>query len=127
MFRHFSAFFLLLGSILLPILVVGRTNKEEAVRYRIERLSKALSAFKRDVGRFPKTIEGLSPLVLRPADLANWHGPYLNNPTVSLDSWGNPYVYFCPPKYGNDAYDLYSSGQNRIDEHGGGDDLANWR
>jgi hypothetical protein len=54
----------------------------------------------------------------------SWHGPYTLPPEV--DDWGQPFVYVQPARYGTGKYDLYSTGLNRVDDHGGGDDITSW-
>lgn len=64
-------------------------------RAQIEAFSKALDAYRLDVGRYPSTEEGLAALVTAPAGAPKWNGPYLQR-SAPADPWGNPYVYRAP-------------------------------
>lgn len=64
-------------------------------RAQVESFTKALDAYRLDVGRYPSTDEGLSALVQRPSAASKWNGPYLQR-SVPPDPWGNPYVYRSP-------------------------------
>lgn len=69
----------------------GAKSKTAAVQ--IADLDKSLELFKLDVGRYPTTEEGLQALMVRPAALRGWTGPYLKGSTVPDDPWGNAYRY----------------------------------
>jgi len=106
--------------------VLAKTEEKRVAKFQIEKLESALLEFKKDIGRFPTTVEGLTSLYKNHYELENWRGPYSNRPYLYIDPWKNNYIYFYPAKYGNSEYDLYSVGPNRIDEHGLGDDITNW-
>ena len=96
----------------------------KATRAQIDGLGKAIDQFRLDVGRYPTTEEGLSSLIVRPANLTKWDGPYLSK-NVPLDPWGNAYLYKSPGEHGE--YDLLSYGK---DGQPGGEgeaaDIVNW-
>ena len=75
-------------------------------RVQIDVFTKAIDNFRLDVGRFPTTEEGLNALVVKPADVDNWTGPYLKK-GVPLDPWGHPYVYQVPGTKGDYAVISY--------------------
>lgn len=78
-------------------------------RAQIEGLSKALDAFRLDMGHYPSTEQGLGLLFTAPVENAEkWNGPYLSK-KVPLDPWGHPYVYRSPGEHG--AFDLLSHGR----------------
>ena len=64
-------------------------------RAQIDVLTKAIDNFRLDVGRYPTAQEGLTALVVKPADADKWAGPYLKK-EVPLDPWGHPYIYKVP-------------------------------
>lgn len=105
--------------------VLARTEHIRVAKYQIEKLEQGLLEFKNDIGYFPTTNEGLISLFENRHGLESWRGPYSNRPYLYIDPWENNYVYYCPAKYGNSEYDLYSMGPNGIDEHGLGDDITN--
>ncbi len=96
----------------------------KATRAQIDGLGKAIDQFRLDVGRYPTSEEGLKSLLVRPANLAKWDGPYLSK-NVPLDPWGNAYLYKSPGEHGE--YDLLSYGK---DGQPGGEgeaaDIVNW-
>jgi type II secretion system protein G len=95
------------------------SRKITAAKADLANLKTAMTVFEIDNGRFPTTGEGLQALVKNPANLPDWHAAL---DKVPLDPWGNPYIYRCPGTNGND-FDMYSTGPNGRDDHGGGDDI----
>lgn len=96
---------------------ISRSERATA-KAQIDALSKALQAYRIDMGQFPSTERGLRVLVESPGD-ARWRGPYLSGP-VPADPWGAPYHYRAPGGGGRD-YDLISWGRDRV-AGGSGDD-----
>lgn len=60
---------------------------------QIRGLRAALDLYLLDTGRYPTQAEGLAALVEAPRDAAGWRGPYLQDPAVPADPWGNAYRY----------------------------------
>lgn len=76
--------------------------------YDLDILNHQLTAFKASTGKYPDTGPGWTDqfqFQIRPKD-----------------PWGHVYVYRLHA--GKDAYELYSSGANGIDEQGAGDDVT---
>lgn len=90
----------------------GQLAKSEAgvARAQIENFSKALDAYRIDMGRYPSTDEGLLALFRRPSTANRWRGPYLQK-EPPVDPWGTPYVYRAVAD-GRD-YELKSLGADR--------------
>lgn len=84
----------------------------------------ALDLFEQDVGRYPRTEEGLLTLLENP-QTPNWRGPYLKTTSVPLDPWGNEYKYSYPSELKNSEflYDIVSGGPDGA--FGGNDDITN--
>ena len=100
-------------------------SEAKASRAQMDALSKALGAYRIDVGRFPSTEQGLRALVERPADEVRWAGPYLSK-AVPNDPWDRPYVYRHPGEAGHD-YELGSLGKDgRSGGSGDNADLSIW-
>jgi general secretion pathway protein G len=97
---------------------VGKSEQSVA-RAQIEAFSRALGAYRLDVGRFPTTEEGLAALVARPPSAQRWNGPYLER-AVPDDPWGRPYQYRAPGTRSD--YDIVSLG--RDGQPGGDGDAA---
>lgn len=75
----------------------SQVNRSETTlaKAQLASFEKALDAFRLDTGRYPTTEEGLNALMIQPATLANWNGPYLKR-EIPPDPWGKPYQYRAP-------------------------------
>ena len=99
--------------------------QSDIARLQIEDFSATLDIFYLDNGRYPNTNEGLNALVIKPASLPKWNGPYLKKTTIPKDPWGNDYHYASPGQ--NGAYDLYSYGADNAPGGDGDDaDILSW-
>jgi general secretion pathway protein G len=87
---------------------IGKSERNVA-KAQIDGLSKALDAYRLDVGHYPSTEQGLAALVTRPADETRWNGPYLQK-AVPPDPWGHAYVYRV--QAANGEFDLLSLGKD---------------
>ena len=100
-------------------------SKTKTARVQIEDLSAALDMYRLDVGRYPKTDQGLLALVEKPTAAKRWNGPYLRKTKVPQDPWLLDYKYQSPGSHGK--FDLYSYG---ADEKEGGEgedqDINSW-
>lgn len=86
-------------------------------------IKSALGQYEVDCGFYPKSLQDL---IQQPANVNNWHGPYFDStpPTVPIDPWGHPYVYYFPGKHNASSYDLLSIGPDG--KEGTDDDVVNW-
>ncbi len=102
----------------------GRTEQAKitAAQTQINSFETVLDAFEVDNGYYPKGEDGLQDLVVQPRDANKWHGPYINE--VPNDPWERPYIYTCPGKYNQNAYDVLSIGPDG--RSGTEDDIANY-
>jgi general secretion pathway protein G len=87
---------------------VGKSEIQVA-RAQIDAIEKALDQYRLDTRRYPSAEQGLQALVTKPADEANWNGPYLKK-AVPNDPWGRPYIYRNPGQKGD--FDLASYGRD---------------
>lgn len=104
----------------------GQLGKAEVkvARAQIDGFDKALDQYRLDVGRYPTTEQGLNALMVKPAGIARWAGPYLKK-EVPLDPWGKAYIYKSPGEHGD--YDLSSLGRDGRPGGTGEDaDITNW-
>jgi general secretion pathway protein G len=115
----------ILAALVLPKFT-GRTEQARttAAQTQISTFGTALDAFEVDTGSYPRGQDGLSQLVIQPADVTNWRGPYLKS-DIPLDPWGHPYVYEFPGKVNPSGYDIRSMGPDG--QAGTGDDIVNAR
>lgn len=67
--------------------------KSKSATIQIRDFEQALELYKLDVGRFPRSGEGLEALVRQPSGAKGWNGPYLKKDELPMDPWGNPYEY----------------------------------
>ena len=90
--------------------------RSDAAAIQIERIGGILDLYRLDIGRYPRTDEGLGALVEAPPDSERWNGPYVKKANSLIDPWGRPYEYFSPGDHGE--YDLFTLGADGVD---GGD------
>jgi len=119
---------LVILAVLAAVIVPKFTKRSEqarvtAARADVANLEVALDAFEIDTGRYPTTEEGLGALLEQPADVREWHGPYIKR-GMPKDPWGNAYVYRCPGQHNTTSYDLHSFGPDS--KEGGDDEIDNW-
>lgn len=102
---------------------VGKSEVKTA-KAQIVGFEKSLQQYRLDVGQFPSSEQGLGALIVKPASVAKWDGPYLEK-SVPMDPWGRPYVYISPGEHGD--LDISSFGR---DGRPGGDgldaDITSW-
>jgi general secretion pathway protein G len=81
----------------------------------------ALDEYELDNGSYPKSLQDL---IQQPGNAKNWKGPYFDPPTIPVDPWQNPYVYYFPGKHNTTGYDLLSMGLDG--KEGTDDDIVSW-
>jgi hypothetical protein len=89
----------------------------------IETYREALRRFLADVGRPPTEEEGLEALRTAPEGVEGWQGPYLPEGEILMDPWNRAFQYSLIQTPEATLINLYSIGENGIDEQGLGDDL----
>lgn len=104
--------------------------KYERVRGDINTIDLAIKGFERGNYSKPPTQEqGLQALVERPTtdpQPERWRA-YLEDAKALLDPWGNPYQYRYPATKSKKKYDIWSNGENGVEDTGEtGDDIGNW-
>ena len=72
-------------------------------------LAISIRQFRIDCDRYPTQSEGLSALVMEPAKLITWRGPYLSRPLI-MDPWGHPYRYKAVTQNGHSGFQVISYG-----------------
>lgn len=84
----------LIAAVLTPGLVgqLGRARAKTA-QMQLETIAAGVEMFRADVGRYPTDAEGLGVLLNQPGGAEGWTGPYLKNPKVMKDPWGNDVTY----------------------------------
>ena len=109
----------LLTSIVAPRLL-GQVARTEVTttQAQLSTLTKALHAYRLDMGQYPTTSEGLSALMTVSQD-PRWRGPYLQG-SIPQDAWNTAFQYAGPTAEHTD-YSLFSFGRDRK-QGGEGDD-----
>jgi general secretion pathway protein G len=90
---------------------LGRA-KISVAHQSIERLGSVLDLYSLDVGSYPTSEQGLQALIAKPANVAEWNGPYLKGDHAPVDPWNRSYQYRNPSQRPNHPYDLCSAGSN---------------
>ena len=91
---------------------LSKTKSQEA-KIRLMDLAQNIDYYRLDVGKYPSSLQDL---VRQPSGVDKWSGPYIKNPELLKDAWGNEYRYTVPGQ--NKPYDLTSLG---ADGREGGD------
>jgi general secretion pathway protein G len=90
---------------------------------QIQNFEVAIAGYKLATGVFPTTDQGLQALLVKPAGVNNWDGPYLKK-EIPLDQWGRPFVYKYPGDHGDEP-DILSFGPDG--QQGTADDVMSWK
>lgn len=86
---------------------------DDKTKVQLDRIHELVQEWQRQRGHLPTDAEGLDVLIQ--AGLATEDG--------ITDGWGSRLKYRCSNQ-GCSSATIYSAGPNKIDEHGGGDDIA---
>lgn len=99
-------------------------SKQQITKTQIVMIENAIKMFKLDTGRYPSTEEGLNALLVKPNNVTNWDGPYLEK-GIPKDPWGNAYTYVYPGK--NYVFEIVSLGADaKIGGENEDKDITNW-
>ena len=90
----------------------------DTAKIQISNFMDALALFRKKLGRYPSTEEGLKILV----DMPERRKPLMRS--ISLDPWGNEYVYIHPGDHNPGSFDISSKGADGV--LGTEDDINNW-
>ena len=111
--------------------IIGRTDEARVTgaKIQIRNFETALKLFKLDNGFYPDTQQGLEALIKKPTTgripQKYKEGGYLEQKKISLDPWGNPYLYVSPGLNGD--FDIISYGNDGKEGGEGKDaDIKNW-
>ena len=115
---------LIVGVVAPKVIGYVGSSRTKAATVQIKSFATSLELFRLDAGRYPTASEGLDALVLKPATLSVWNGPYLNSSKIPKDPWGKAYHYKIP---GNGRpYEIFSLGaDNQVGGEGEKQDVTN--
>lgn len=85
--------------------------KSQAADVAMASLKGAVQLYYVDTGRYPSEAEGLGVLIVAPAGVAGWRGPYLEDDEDLTDPWGRPFLYRAPGAEGK-PFDLTTLGRD---------------
>ncbi len=112
-----------------------REAREEKAKVAISAIEAALEMYKLDVGSYPAgdgSGNSFKSHLQNDDGAVGWSGPYMsfNSTNNSInDPWDNAYRYKCPgTSHGSteNPLDIWSCGNDEVDNSGGGDDLNTW-
>lgn len=116
---------LIIGSVAVVMNGVEGTANETTTRARINGIATALTSYKLDNLTYPTQEQGLEALVTRPSSPPQprrWKAQLKADAIV--DPWGRKLVYRNPGKHNSGGYDVYSLGNDGLDNTE--DDIGNW-
>lgn len=101
---------------------IGESNRAFLdTKRRLIAIGYCLQLYTYDFGKYPSTTDGLKKLTM-PTDKKPY---YIDR--IEIDGWQNAFVYKNNVDLKSDyPFDLYSVGENGIDENGRGDDVNYW-
>ncbi len=103
-------------------IVVNRREHDRAVQ-SIRKLVSAVEKLRADTGRLPTSEEGLEALMVQPASLDRWNGPYVEG-ELPVDPWKHPFQYASPGTHGDHDFEIWSIGPDL--KEGTDDDIYSW-
>ena len=108
--------------------LLGRADeaKKVAARQQIQQFGQALGMYKLDTGQFPSTEQGLTALRLKPANVNQWNGPYLQT-DVPTDPWGFQFSYKYPGDHGDEPDMISFGADGQPGGTGNNDDIVSWK
>ncbi len=111
----------LAGMVLPRILDKADEAKSNIAKGDIAFITTALKLYRLNTGVYPSTEQGLNALMVNPASVNDWKGPYLERAPV--DPWGRDYKYKYKGDHNTTGFDIWSTG---ADEAVVEDDVVNW-
>jgi len=100
---------MLIGLVAPAVLHQLSNARVSVAKQSIARMESILDLYKLDNGDYPSTAQGLDALVVPPAGVSTWNGPYLKG-ALPNDPWGHSYIYRSPSNRPGYDYDLCSNG-----------------
>ncbi|UCG15556.1 MAG: type II secretion system protein GspG [Phycisphaerales bacterium] len=83
-----------------------------------------INRYREQIGRYPRELREIVAPDETSGESGGWRGPYLNNPDLLRDPWGQVYQYAVPGDHNPQDYDLWSIGADGV--NGTTDDIGNW-
>jgi general secretion pathway protein G len=117
----------LFAALVLPKMMgsADKARKTQA-KAQINSYLTALGSYKLDTGVYPTTEQGLQALRVKPENVNNWQGPYVQK-DIDLDPWQHPYVYKFPGDHGDDPDIICYGGDGQPGGDGLNADIVSWK
>ncbi len=98
---------------------------EEQTMLTIRIYNEVIERIKNDIGFYPDSKYKFDIIYNNVYESPYWRGPYFGRGIKHVDSWGYDIIYNFPAKCNVSlkTYELYSVGQNGVNECFGGDDI----
>ena len=96
---------------------VGETDRARVrtTKLNLKLLHQAINRFRMDSSRLPAEDEGLSVLVMQPADVENWPVEgYLDTTDLPVDGWGREFLFQLYPESGK-PFVIISYGRDGVE------------
>lgn len=99
--------------------------RTDSAKIQIESLVNILDLYKLEVGSYPSEQDGIEALLVAPAGVERWDGPYVRKRDELLDPWNRVFTYRFPGDHGD--FDLFTLGADGIEGGDGEDaDVTSW-
>ncbi|HME06173.1 MAG TPA: type II secretion system major pseudopilin GspG [Bryobacteraceae bacterium] len=117
----------LFAALVLPKMMgsADKARKTQA-KAQINAYLTALGSYKLDTGVYPTTEQGLQALRVKPENVNNWQGPYVQK-DIDMDPWQHPYVYKYPGDHGDDPDIICYGGDGQPGGEGLNADIVSWK
>jgi len=117
----------LFAALVLPKMM-GQADKarKTQAKAQINAYLTALGSYKLDTGVYPTTEQGLQALRVKPENVNNWQGPYVQK-DIDMDPWQHPYVYKYPGDHGDDPDIICYGADGQPGGEGLNADIVSWK
>jgi len=117
----------LFAALVLPKMMgsADKARKTQA-KAQINSYLTALGSYKLDTGVYPTTEQGLQALRVKPENVNNWQGPYVQK-DIDTDPWQHPYVYKFPGDHGDEPDIICYGGDGQPGGDGLNADIVSWK
>ena len=117
----------LFAALVLPKMMgsADKARKTQA-KAQINSYLTALGSYKLDTGVYPTTEQGLQALRVKPENVNNWQGPYVQM-DIDMDPWQHPYVYKFPGDHGDEPDIICYGGDGQPGGDGLNADIVSWK
>ncbi len=85
--------------------------KQGTAKTQIKMFKSAVNDYRISTDQYPPNDMGLLALIEQPPGVEGWTGPYLEDPVIPKDPWGNDYIYWLTEEPGK-PFVIYSLGKD---------------